>query len=97
MPNVIIRSYNTFFDHATGVQFNPVLDQTTGLYIGLATVSQDQVSAFAKNSAYEVLTDQQLSALTAPEQSNSVVADKKIIAEAATLSADILQSAPKPG
>jgi hypothetical protein len=60
MPHVIIRRYNTFFDHQTNVQFNPVLDKSAGLYIGLAEISPEQVPYFHKNAAYEVIDDEQL-------------------------------------
>ena len=71
MPNVIIRRYNTFFDHKTNVQFNPVLDRSSGLYIGLAVVPIDLISHFSGNSAFEVVTDEQLAAIVAGAQSES--------------------------
>ena len=60
MANVIIRRYNTFFDHATNVQFNPILDKVSGNYIGAAVVSDDLIGHFTRNTAYEVVTDEEL-------------------------------------
>jgi len=74
MPNVIIRRYNTFFDHRTNVQFNPLLEKSTGLYIGYAEVTTEQLPYFAGNPSYEVLTDSELRALITGKAQQEVIA-----------------------
>ncbi len=91
MANVIIRRYNTFFDQRTNVQFNPILDTTTGLYIGLAKVPDSDIGYFSSNSAYEVVSDNQLSAMTNGAEGAPSL-DAKLLSDAATLTQDLMSA-----
>lgn len=68
MPHVIIRSYSTYYDVSSDVQFSPVLDRKTGCYIGHAQVDKKTATEYAKKGNFEVLSDADFTALsTIPE------------------------------
>jgi hypothetical protein len=89
MANVIIRSYNTFFDHQTNVQFNPALDKANGLYIGVAQIPDSLVPHFKSNPAYEIVSDLQLAEITGIRPA---VDESKLMADVAVLSSDLAGS-----
>jgi hypothetical protein len=71
-----------------------VLDVHTGLYIGLAHVTDEQILYFSKIPAYEVVTDARLAQITSGEFGQ---ADKKpvTLTDPAALSASVLNNPPK--
>lgn len=65
MAHVILRSYSKFFNSDPAIQFDPILDQTTGCFIAHAEVQDaDALDYFTKNAAFSVLTDEEYQALT---------------------------------
>jgi|SRR5579871_3939880 len=79
MPKVVMPAYSTFHDVRTGVQFSPVLDKSSGCYIAVADVSQEQTAAFAGRPGFFVVSEErfheQVNGSTAPEPSAPVTGD----------------------
>ena len=75
MPKVLLSEYSTYSDHITGVQFNPVLNRRTGLFVAIADVDAETAQSFVDRSAsFSILTDDDYLSITMPDRTPDPVA-----------------------
>lgn len=66
MKRVIAINYSQFYDPLTETEFEKVMDQSTGCFLGIASVSDKVAKDYDKRVGFRVLTDDEYAAITTP-------------------------------
>ncbi len=64
MAKLLIDNHSTFYDIQTEVQFSPVLDRTTGCFVGVADVDPVTAAKYAGREHFRLLDDAEFLAMT---------------------------------
>jgi hypothetical protein len=78
LRRIHIDGYSKFYDHATGAEFHPVLDRRTGVYRGVAEVSDEVAGELLERPAFSEISENVFDAMEHVEQAEVVPVDEPL-------------------